>query len=125
MQAITDQLKIKLADFEAQIRDRNVELEQTQDQVIAKDEQIMQLRMEIEMRQHEESIDEARNQEQKSLRRDFDRAQLQNNKANEEVEWLKKQLVDQKVKLKEANDENEELQDKLLEIKSNYINNPQ
>ena len=101
-----------------------MELEQTQDQVIAKDEQIMQLRMEIEMRQHEESIDEARNQEQKSLRRDFDRAQLQNNKANEEVEWLKKQLVDQKVKLKEANDENEELQDKLLEIKSNYINNP-
>ena len=74
MQAVTDQLKIKLADFEAQIRDRNVELEQTQDQVIAKDEQIMQLRMEIEMRQHEESLDEARNQEQKSLRRDFDRA---------------------------------------------------
>ena len=101
-----------------------MELEQTQDQVIAKDEQIMQLRMEIEMRQHEESLDEARNQEQKSLRRDFDRAQLQNNKANEEVEWLKKQLADQKVKLKEANDENEELQDKLLEIKSNYINNP-
>ena len=51
-----------------------MELEQTQDQVIAKDEQIMQLRMEIEMRQHEESLDEARNQEQKSLRRDFDRA---------------------------------------------------
>ena len=101
-----------------------MELEQTQDQVIAKDEQIMQLRMEIEMRQHEESLDEARNQEQKSLRRDFDRAQLQNNKANEEVEWLKKQLADQKVKLKEANDENEELQDKLLEIKSNYVNNP-
>ena len=101
-----------------------MELEQTQDQVIAKDEQIMQLRMEIEMRQHEESMDEARNQEQKSLRRDFDRAQLQNTKANEEVEWLKKQLADQKVKLKEANDENEELQDKLLEIKSNYINNP-
>ena len=101
-----------------------MELEQTQDQVIAKDEQIMQLRMDIEMRQHEESLDEARNQEQKSLRRDFDRAQLQNNKANEEVEWLKKQLADQKVKLKEANDENEELQDKLLEIKSNYINNP-
>ena len=101
-----------------------MELEQTQDQVIAKDESIMQLRMDIEMRQHEESMDEARNQEQKSLRRDFDRAQLQNNKANEEVEWLKKQLTDQKVKLKEANDENEELQDKLLEMKSNYINNP-
>ena len=101
-----------------------MELEQTQDQVIVKDEQIMQLRMEIEMRQHEISMDEERNHEQKTLRRDFDRAQLQNNKANEEVEWLKKQLTDQKVKLKEAADENEELQDKMLEMKSNYMNNP-
>ena len=74
MQAVQDQLKIKLADFEAQIRERNVELEQTQDQAIGKDEQIMQLRMELEMRQQEISMDEERNHETKTLRRDFDRA---------------------------------------------------
>ena len=69
-------------------------------------------------------MDEERNHEQKTLRRDCDRAQLQNNKAQEEVEWLKKQLADQKVKLKEASDENDNLQDKLLEMKSNYTSNP-
>ena len=41
MQDTNDSLKVKLQDYEAQIRDRNLELEQTQDQIIAKDEQIM------------------------------------------------------------------------------------
>ena len=31
MQAVNDQLKVRVVDFEAQIRDRNQELEQTQD----------------------------------------------------------------------------------------------
>lgn len=50
MQAVNDQLKVRNADIELQIRDRNQELEQTQEQVIEKEELIMQLRMELEMR---------------------------------------------------------------------------
>lgn len=58
MQAVNDQLKVKIADLEDQIRDRNQELEQTQDQLIGKDEQVMQLRMELEMRTNEFNKDQ-------------------------------------------------------------------
>lgn len=89
MQAVNDQLRVKIADFEGQIRDRNNELEQTQDQVIGKDESIMQLRMELEMTKNEISFEmEDRSFEQKNLKRDFEKAQLQEKKASGEVEWL-------------------------------------
>ena len=56
-------------------------MEQTQDQVIAKDELIMQLRMELEMRQNELSMDHERSYEQKNMKRDREKAQLQEKKA--------------------------------------------
>ena len=53
--------------------------------MIGKDEAIMQLRMELEMRQNELSMDHERSMEQTTLKRDFNKAQLQEKKAAEEV----------------------------------------
>lgn len=49
----------------------------------------MQLRMELEMRQNELSIDQERSFEKKNMKRDCEKAQLQEKKAQEEVVWLK------------------------------------
>lgn len=82
----------------------------------------MQLRMELEMRTNELSVDLEQFNEHKNMKKDREQAQLQERKAQEEVIWLKKQLADQKVKLKQANEDNDSLQDKLLSLKSNYMN---
>ena len=55
------------------------------------------------------------------MKREFEKASLAEKKAIEEVQWLKNQLADQKLKLREAMEENDELQDKLLSLKSNYM----
>ena len=68
----------------------------------------------------ERSFDERTN-----LRRDFEKAQLQEKKAVDEVSWLKSQVADQKQKLRAANEENDSLQEKLLELKGNYMQNNQ
>ena len=68
----------------------------------------------------ERSFDERTN-----LRRDFEKAQLQEKKAVDEVSWLKSQVADQKQKLRAANEENDSLQEKLLELKGNYMQNGQ
>ena len=49
-----------------------------------------------------------------NLKRDFNKAQLQERKAAEEVQWLQGQNSELKAKLKAANDETVSLQDKLL-----------
>lgn len=54
----------------------------------------MQLRMELEMRQNEISMDQERSYEKKNMKRDREKAQLQEKKAQEEVQWLKGQLAD-------------------------------
>jgi len=55
------------------------------------------------------------------MKREYEKASLAEKKAIEEVQWLKTQLADQKAKLREANGENDDLQDKLLELKSNWM----
>ena len=82
----------------------------------------MQLRMELEMRTNESLVELQQFDEHKTMKKDREQAQLQEKKAQEEVIWLKKQLADQKIKLKHANEENDSLQDKLLSLKSNYMN---
>ena len=54
------------------------------------------------------------------MKQDYAKASLAEKKANEEITWLKSQISSYKSKLKEANEENDELQDKLLELKSSY-----
>ena len=43
------------------------------------------------------------------MKREFEKASLAEKKAIEEVQWLKNQLADQKLKLREAMEENDEL----------------
>ena len=50
---------------------------------------------------------------------------MQEKKAVDEVSWLKSQVADQKQKLRAANEENDSLQEKLLELKGNYMQNNQ
>ncbi len=45
--------------------------------------------MELEMHINELSIDQERSFEQKNLKRDVDKAQLNEKKATDEIEWLK------------------------------------
>ena len=83
----------------------------------------MQLRMELETRQNEISFEmNDRSFDQKNLKKDFEQAQLVGKKASGEVQWLQTQNLDLKAKLKAADEENDILQDKLLELKSNYMN---
>ena len=82
----------------------------------------MQLRMELELRQNEISLDHERSFEQKNQKQELAKLQLQEKKNVEEIQWLKSQLIDQKARLKTANEEYDLLQDKLLELKSNYMN---
>lgn len=49
IQVGNNQLKTRISDLEQQIRERNAELEQAQESIIQRDEQLMQLKMEIEM----------------------------------------------------------------------------
>ena len=66
-------------------------------------------------------MDQERSFERNNLRRDFEKAQLQEKKAVDEVQWLRSQIADQKQKLRTANEENDNLQEKLLELKGNYM----
>ena len=72
---------------------------------MGKDELVMQLRMELD----EVTMDNERSFEQKNMKREFEKASLAEKKAIEEVQWLKNQLADQKLKLREAMEENDEL----------------
>ena len=76
----------------------------------------MQLRMELD----EISMDQESSFEQKNMKREYEKASLAEKKATEEINWLKTQVSSYKTKLKQANEENDELQDKLLELKSSY-----
>ena len=125
MQALNDQLKSKIADLETQTRDRTQELEETVQQVLDKDQQFMQFRMEIEMKQTSSlSLDQERSFEQKQTKRDCEKAQFAEKKALEEIQWLKEQLAEQKAKTKAFNEENDKLQDELCEIKSSNAQTP-
>ena len=77
--------------------------------------------MELELRQNEISLDHERSFEQKNQKQELAKLQLQEKKNVEEIQWLKNQLIDQKARLKTANEEYDLLQDKLLELKSNYM----
>ena len=84
---------MKIADIEIQNRDRTQELEDTVKQLLGKDEQIMQLKMELELKQTNElSMDHERSFEQKNLKRDAEKAMFAERKAQEEIQWLKDQL---------------------------------
>ena len=72
------------------MRDRNQQLEETQDQAMGKDELVMQLRMELD----ELTMDNERSFEQKNMKREYEKASLAEKKAIEEVQWLKNQLAD-------------------------------
>jgi len=67
--------------MEGQLQDRTQQLSETQDQIMNKDESIMQLRMEIE----EISMDQERSFEQKNMKREYDKASLAEKKATEEI----------------------------------------
>lgn len=63
--------------------------------------------MELEMRQNADNFEEERSFEKKNMKRDFEKSQLQEKKASEELVWLKSQLANQKEKLKASNEEND------------------
>ena len=58
------------------------------------------------MRQNADNFEEERSFEKKNMKRDFEKSQLQEKKASEELVWLKSQLANQKEKLKASNEEN-------------------
>jgi len=59
------------------------------------------------MRQNADNFEEERSFEKKNMKRDFEKSQLQEKKASEELVWLKSQLANQKEKLKASNEEND------------------
>ena len=73
---------------------------------------------------NELSMDHERSFDKKQNKRDVEKALFAEKKAHEESQWLKDQLSEQKAKAKAFNEENDSLQDQLLEIKSNYDQQP-
>ena len=61
-------------------------------------------------------------EQSKNFKRDFEKSQLNEKKALDELQWLRTQFTEQKAKLKALREEKDELQEQNLELKSSNMN---
>lgn len=94
------------------------EFEKTQEELIMKDELVLQLETELQiLQQNENSQQYEISKESKNLKKQIDKLGVTEQRLQDENARLNEQLTDQRGKLKNLIDENDQLQDKVLELK--------
>lgn len=98
------------------------EFEKTQEQLIMKDEQVLQLENEIEvLQQNENSQHYEISKQSKDWQKQIDRLSNTNQRLEEEKARLNEQLSKERAKIKQMFDENDALQDKIMELKGQQV----
>ena len=94
------------------------EFEKTQEQLIMKDEQVLQLETELEiLQQNENSQHYEISKQSKDMRKQIDKMEVTQKRLEDEKVRLDEQATEQRTKIKQLVEENDALQDKLIELK--------